>query len=208
MGHEQVKPLHPIREDAPPVIDRERRRVTLAAYTQPGRFNKSTHMPGFHCVVPQQGENLQAALFVSFVSKEDFYQALEGFDLKHGDNVPMGAMNRDDGHNFEADILAEGSVLDLSVTWEGAEREYPIADLLAIKDDSPKAREFKTVFTGNHERRPVVGCLTCLYSCPIGTTSNGSLSQRDYGQHPERFRAREDVLPADGTEVTLIYQVM
>ncbi len=47
----------------------------------------------------------------------------------------------------------------------------------------------------------------CLYSCPGGKVSNASYTIRDFVDEETEFRAQENLLPPDNTNVILILKV-
>jgi len=52
------------------------------------------------------------------------------------------------------------------------------------------------------------GCVTCLFSCPGGKTSNAAFTIRDQYLNRKVFLADEKNLPPDGTPVRVSMRVM
>ena len=89
--------------------------------------------------------------------------------------------------------------------WEGAKKAYHLSDVL--EDSGGHGFDFR--FGGNlaYVKNWKSGCVACLYSCPGGKVSNASYTIREFVDEVTRFRAREELLPADGTRVVLILKV-
>jgi hypothetical protein len=110
-----------------------------------------------------------------------------------------------DPDNPHPDERVEGPRLKVSVTWEGAERAYVLAELV---DEEAAAVDVRF---GGHRAyidRWRSGCVTCLFSCPGGRTSNAAWTIRDQARERHGFHAAEDRLPPDGTPVRVMISVI
>ena len=105
-----------------------------------------------------------------------------------------------------ATTTVEGTPIDFKVTWNGADKEYDVNEV--INDSNGKEIAFN--FGGNHDRSMEMhtGCLTCLDSCPVGIISNPAYSYGAVESTKEvKFTGNQDVLPADGTYVATVYSI-
>ena len=100
----------------------------------------------------------------------------------------------------------EGTALDMKVTWNGAEKEYDVNEV--IKDSNGKQIAFK--FGGNLEmaKNKNTGCLSCLDSCPVGIISNSTYTYGSVEKTSEvTFMGNGDILPEDGTYIATVYSI-
>ena len=124
---------------------------------------------------------------------EPFHTALVEIGAKAGENMTF--KNKEKTH-------VQGDILLVTVTWEGAEREY---DLDEVITDSNRKQLIKRL-GGN---LPVAlkkrtGCLLCLDSCPVGIVSNFTYT---YGAVEKRgevsFMGNRNLLPPNGSVVVI-----
>lgn len=153
--------------------------------------------PTRHASVFKEGTNGDKSIFTAYANHEDFYNGLIEIGGKAGEN--MTPDNKMTTH-------VEGDPINVSVTWNGADKSYDINDV--IKDSNGNKIDIR--FGGNLERAKAknTGCLTCLDSCPIGIISNTTYT---YGAVETRkeveFKGNKDILPADGTYVAMTYSI-
>lgn len=64
-------------------------------------------------------------------------------------------------------------------------------------------------FGGNLEaaKKANTGCILCLDSCAVGITSNSSYPTGTTQNKVSEFYGNKDVLPADGTRVSVIFRI-
>ena len=127
----------------------------------------------------------------------DFYNALVEIGAEPGNN-----MTPDNASTTKV----EGTPLDLKVTWNGADKEYDVNEV--INDSNGNKIAFK--FGGNLERAKAknTGCLSCLDSCPVGIISNSTYTNGAVEQTKEvKFTGNQDLLPEDGTYVATVYSI-
>jgi hypothetical protein len=103
----------------------------------------------------------------------------------------------------------------LRISWEGNPTGIPVEQAFRQAAFRAPQSAIGWRFGGNRARwfnrvplAPRPGCLACLYSCPSGKVSNGTLSVHDYVVAPSRFVANTDTLPPDGTPVIVTFRVL
>ena len=151
--------------------------------------------PTRHGVVFKDGKNGDKSIFVAYANQNDFHAALEELGAVPGDNLTL-----------ETEDTVEGSELEISVFWEGADKEYSVNEI--IVDSTGKT--FAPKFGGNKVRAAEIktGCIFCLDSCPVGISSNSAHQQKSFdGGHVE-FKGNQEVLPADGTPVVVTFKLV
>jgi ferredoxin len=152
---------------------------------------KYFHQPTRHGVIFKDGKLGDKPIFRAYVDPKTFHDSLIKLGFKPGNNMTM--------ENKET-TLVEGNGLGVTVTWEGAKKEYRLDEV--IKDSNGKPILIR--FGGNLSNaiQYNTGCLICLDSCPVGITSNASYT---YGAVEKRnevgFTGNKEVLPPDGTRV-------
>ena len=172
-------------------VDAENKSISFKAQVNGKYFSDPTR----HGVVFKDGKNGEKSILRGLASEKDVYACLLGLGGKPGDNVPMPAP---DG------TIVEGSKVNITVSWEGSNGEIPFGDIVKTGNGKPYVMDAR--FGGNVQRACTVftGCIFCLDSCPVGITSNAA-----YGfgvvenTKTEQFYGNPDVLPADGTIVTV-----
>lgn len=185
--------LNGVSEENPIKIDKDAKSVTI--YTKyNGKFETEATR---HLAIFKDGKLSDMSIFSSYVSPEDFYNALEEIGAEAGNN-----MNADNA----ATTTSEGTQLDLTLAWAGQEGTVGIDDV--VKDSNGKALDIR--FSGNidNSKEFNTGCITCLDSCFVGITSNGEypLGAIEESKTVE-FSVDADKAPADGTAVAITYTV-
>lgn len=176
----------------PMVVDPASRTVKVYALVN----GKYFHQPTRHGMNFTGGKYGTEAIFATPASQLDFYDALMALGAVPGNNL-TGADTRGQP--------VQGQPLTVQVTWDGAGREYDINEVVV---DST-GRDIAYRFGGNVERSQtaLTGCFICLDSCPVGIASNSSHAQGSFDGGVVEFRGNADVLPPDGSPVTVIVQV-
>jgi ferredoxin len=146
-----------------------------------------------HAMIWEGGKYDGKAVFRSLASPRAFHAALLQLGLKPGDNMTLE--NKERTH-------VQGDAVDVSVTWKGAPRAYTLDEVISDSNGKPLQMRFGGNLKLSGEKN--TGCLICLDSCPVGIVSNAVYS---YGAVEKRnevvFKARKEVLPADGTLVVV-----
>lgn len=147
--------------------------------------------PTRHGVVFKDGKNGDKSIFRAFADHKSLYDGLVKLGFKPGDNMTM--------ENRETTFV-QGDLLDVTVTWKGAKKEYRLDEV--VKDSNGKPLVIR--FGGNLQNaiQYNTGCLICLDSCPVGITSNAAYTNGAVENRKEvAFTGVKEVLPPDGTLV-------
>lgn len=171
------------------VVDTDKKEVKMLAEVNGKYFTETTR----HGVVFKGGSNGEKSILRGLADEKKFYDALASFNITAGNNLTKD----DKGKKIE------GTKLNVFVTWEGLGKEIPFNDIVVSSDPRP----MDVRFGGNIERANAnnTGCILCLDSCPTGITSNSSYA---FGESDTvKFTGNKDVLPADGTQVSVIFRV-
>jgi hypothetical protein len=172
-------------------VDKEKKEVSMQTEVNGKYFTEPTR----HGVVYKDGSNGEKSVLRGLVSEKEFHQALLDIGAQAGNNVTLEDMAKG--------IKVEGDKLDVTVTWEGLGKEIPFADIITSSDPRP----MDVRFGGNLERaeQKNTGCILCLDSCAVGITSNSSYVTGE--SNTVKFFGNKDVLPEDGTKVTVIFRL-
>jgi hypothetical protein len=176
-------------KEKPISVDEKERSVSVLAQVNGKYFYQTTR----HGVVYAGGSNGDKAVFRSFANDQDFYDALMKLALKAGNN-----MTKDNA----AKTFVEGDLLDVTVTWDGAKKEYSLDEVITDSNKKP----FQIRFGGNQKNalQFKTGCLLCLDSCPVGITSNANYTMGAVEMRSEVvFKGNDKVLPPDGSLVVV-----
>lgn len=171
------------------VVDTEKKEVKMLTEVNGKYFTETTR----HGVVFKGGSNGEKSILRGLADEKKFYEALASFDITAGNNLTKD----DKGKKIE------GTKMDVFVTWEGLGKEIPFNDIVVSSD--PRPMDIR--FGGNIERANAnnTGCILCLDSCPTGITSNSSYA---FGESDTvKFTGNKDILPEDGTQVTVIFRI-
>ena len=188
----------------PIYIDRAAKSIWLLGEGQIHAFNTSERGDAqYHAIVWKGGRAKRKALFLTHASDVHIHQALVEIGAQPGNNLTLDSWDkRFELNHADPKRHVEGEPIEISVRWDGSEKAYHLSEIL--EDSGGQGFDFR--FGGNlaYVERWKSGCVACLYSCPGGKISNANYTIRDFVDQVTRFRAREDLLPPDGTEVFLI----
>lgn len=173
-------------------VDTDKKEISFEAVLNGTYFTEPTR----HAIVGEEGGNADKAMFRAKAYNVDFHDALEELGLSGDSNVSMDDMSA----AVEENIVNTGDALEYFIQWDGQE-EIPFRDVIKADKDF----DWNVVFAGNRDtaESTQAGCFLCLDSCaagiavnnlPVGTTAEGGT----------QFFANEEVLPEDGTTVTII----
>ncbi len=173
----------------PIMVDQAKETVSLLAEVN----GKYFYTPARHAVVFEGGSNANKSVFRALVDVEPFHTALVEIGAKAGENMTF--KNKEKTH-------VQGDVLLVSVTWEGAEREYDLDEVITDSNGKPLIVRFGGNLPAALKKR--TGCLLCLDSCPVGIASNFTYT---YGAVEKRgevsFMGNRNLLPPDGSVVVI-----
>ncbi len=176
-------------KERPLGVDIKEKSVSVLAQVNGKYFYQTTR----HAVVYSGGSNGEKSVFRSYAADQDFYNALMKLGLKAGNN-----MTKENG----AKTLVEGDVLDVTVTWDGAAKEYSLDEVILDSNRKP----FQMRFGGNQKNalQFKTGCLLCLDSCPVGIASNANYAMGAVEMRNEViFKGNDKFLPPDGSLVVI-----
>lgn len=173
-------------------VDKEKKEITFEAVLNGTYFTEPTR----HAIVSEEGGNADKSMFRATAYNVDFCDALESVGLSGDSNVSMDDMSA----AAEDNIVNTGDAIEFFIKWDGQE-EIPFKDVIKADKDF----DWSVVFAGNRDAAvsTQAGCFLCLDSCaagiavntlPVGTTAEGGT----------QFFANEEVLPEDGTTVSIV----
>lgn len=172
---------------------------TVTIYTQVN--GKYFTEPSRHGIVFKDGSNGEKCILRGLCDEKEFYAALLSVGGVPGDNLVFTEAQPGD--------IIDGQKLDVKVSWEGSNGEIPFADIMTTGNGKPYIADFR--FGGNIKAAYAknTGCILCTESCPVGITSNAAYG---YGvvetTKTEQFFGNPDVLPEDGTIVTVTFTLL
>lgn len=178
----------------PVVIDNDNKEVIIEATVNGKYFNTPSR---HHGIVFKGGKYGDRAVLVGLADEREFYQALKDIGCVEGTNLTM--------EDMKLSKAVKGEPLDVFVTWEGLSKEIPFSDIIRSSEE----RIMIVRFGGNFEAAKAnrTGCILCLDSCPIAITSDSSFTTAELENKEIDKYIREDVLPADGSKVYVIFRI-
>ncbi len=187
-------------------VDPERGELRLRATFHRGNAERGT----WHLLVHEAGDMASLAYFTTDVTPKAFYDKLIAIGAQPEDTVTCDDMGA-------PAASTRGAALSFSFEWEGVSAPVELGALL-LEEIPPRSTERKPRgleirFGGNHEGEDAdappshaSGCLSCLYTCCAGVTSNPhanlALLKAEDGWHRYRLNPAVDI--ADLTRVTVI----
>lgn len=175
------------------VLDKQKGEVRIKAVVNGKYFQTATR----HGVVFEGGSNGDKSVLAGLGSEKIFHDLLLELGANPGNNL-------DAKPEFKEQSI-EGDLLDVTITWEGLDKEIPLGDAIT---QSGEQLPMQIRFGGNIERAHQfnTGCILCLDSCPVGISSDSSHPWGSVDDKGKEFRGNSNVLPADGTVVTVIFR--
>lgn len=179
----------------PVIIDADKKEVIIEAIVNGKYFNSPSR---HHGIVFEGGKYGDRAVLIGLSDEREVYQALIDIGAVAGNNLKLEEYTK-------VSKNVDGQKLDVFVTWDGLGKEIPFAEI--IRSDEERPMDIR--FGGNMENAKAkrTGCILCLDSCAVGITSDaayetGAVEIKKIGRY-----GREDVLPADGTRVSVIFRI-
>ena len=173
----------------PIMVDQAKETVSLLAEVN----GKYLYAPTRHAVVFEGGGNGNKSVFRALVNVEPFHKALVEIGAKAGENMTF--KNKEKTH-------VQGDVLLVTVTWEEAEREYDLDEVITDSNGKSIVMRFGGNLPAALKKR--TDCLLCLDSCPVGIVSNFTYT---YGAVEKRgevsFMGNRNLLPPNGSVVVI-----
>lgn len=180
--------------------------VRFTGHIYPRRYNeRKDRANGHHAIVWRGGNSASKALIEADTADVEIQDALEKLGLKPADNLkPEAWTQRDDPDDLAPDERVKGPPLRITVTWDGLGQPMELWRLFR----NTTAGDVRIHFGGHRASidRWRSGCITCLFSCPGGRTSNAAFTIRDQARDRRSFMANQEKLPPDGTTVEVTIQ--
>ncbi|MFH0792630.1 MAG: YdjY domain-containing protein [bacterium] len=177
--------------------------IELHAKISPHHYNiNRDRLSGHHGVVWAGGGAASKALLVIEESDREGAQCIRNLGGRPGNNLtPAAWLEVGNPASPEPDKRVLGSPVEVSVTWPGAARTYALSEIF----DGETSQTVDLRFGGFEDLINYwnSGCVICMYSCPSGKISNHAFTLRDQARGRHDFRAREDLLPSDGSPATV-----
>ena len=178
----------------PAVIDNDKKEVIIEAVVNGKYFNTPSR---HHGIVFKGGKYGEMGVLISLTDEREFYQALKDIGAVPGNNLTM--------EDMKLEKTVDGQKLDVFITWDGLGKEIPFADIIRSDEERPMDIRFGGNFEAAKAHR--TGGILCLDSCAMAITSDaayeaGAVEIKKIGRY-----GREDVLPADGTRVSVIFRI-
>lgn len=188
------------------MIEVDSNHIKFGGIIYPNRYNsRKDRANGHHFIVFSGGGNARKALIESTVSDVDILGKLKEVGAVSGNNLSEASWTkRNDLESPAADQRVEGSKIRITIEWDHIEHE--VSEMIENSTQS----DFDIRVGGHADLIPVwrSGCVTCLFSCPGGRTSNHVYTIRDQAFDRKSFRAREEILPKDGTPVKIYFYLI
>ncbi|MFN3385163.1 MAG: YdjY domain-containing protein [Candidatus Thermochlorobacter sp.] len=182
------------------IVDTLTKTLTLSGRIYPSKFNAWTSWTKHHhFIVWKKGRAAHNALIETDANDEEILDALLSIGAVPGNNLTADTWEkRAELSSPEPDKRVEGSLIDVSVAWQG---QSPIGAAEIFEDEFGKGFLFR--FGGHRKLIPIwkSGCVVCLQSCPGGRISNANYTMRDYYYARSKFEVKKARLPKDGTPV-------
>lgn len=173
------------------LIDETAGTVSVKAHVNGMFFDQST----MHCVVFKDGGAGDMAMMAADADSQDFYKAM----MKIG-GEPWNTEDK----KLEDGEFTDGQKVDVTITWEGKDSPVKLSDALKTDDGRP---EVDMRFSGNQANNAEAGsgCVACMNSCWAGICSNAAYAFGAIDAGNPRVYLDDSVMPADGTEVQVIF---
>lgn len=174
----------------------------------PGRYNANPNRAqGHHAIVWKGGTAAEKALVESSGEDGQVLEALIAVGAVAGNNLPNETwLERDNPKSPAPDFTVKGTPVEILVSWEGLKEPLPLRDLLEWSG----LANYEPRVGGHADQRAYwnSGCVYCLFSCPGGRISNAGATIRQQARGEVEWKAREALLPAEGTPVQLFFRVL
>jgi hypothetical protein len=174
----------------PIIVDRKVGKVLIYTEVNGRYFTKPTR----HGIVFKDGKNGNRSILRAYINQHDFNLALRGIGLKPGNNVTLDS---------EEGTIVKGDALKVTVTWDGADRNYDWGEI--VKSEPDKGWEIRYGGNDEREQKKRTGCILCLDSCAVGITSNARWGWKSFDRGKVKFYGNPEILPKDGTPVYVTF---
>ena len=172
-------------------VNKDKKEITMTATVNGKYFTEATR----HGVVAVGGSNYEKSVLKGDANEIDFYNGLIEIGAKPGNNLTLADMTKG--------VKVEGSKLNVFVTWDGLGKEIPFSDIIKSSEQRPMDIRFGGNLQNAKDKK--TGCILCLDSCAVGITSNAAYETG--ASSKIKFYGNQDVLPKDGSKVTVIFRL-
>jgi len=172
-------------------VNKDKKQISMTATVNGKYFTEATR----HGVVAVGGSNYEKSVLKGDANEIDFYNGLIEIGAKAGNNLTLADMTKG--------VKVQGDKLNVFVTWDGLGKEIPFNDI--IKSSAPRPMDIRFGSNIQNAKDKKTGCVLCLDSCAVGITSNASYETG--ASSTIKFYGNKDVLPKDGTKVTVIFRL-
>lgn len=189
-------------------VNKADKTVTIRAKLNGRFFTESTR----HLMIDSYGFNKGLSILTSYCTPDDLYNGLvkaggiswsrsEGKKLRNGEkNTVSNAENK------------KFSKLDVTLSWEDENGSIVARDLnecLTTVKGGAEAPEIDMIFSGNPKAaaKTPSGCMVCMDSCYIGMVANSAYGLCVIDDKEPALYAREEMLPEDGTVITVAFTI-
>lgn len=177
----------------PIYVDKEKKSVTVLGEVNGKYLEEGTR----HFMVSENGKYGDKSIIRGLGDRLKFYDALNEIGAKAGEN-----MRADTAENTHV----EGDKLKVTVTWNGAGKDYDINEVVVDSNRKPIDMRFGGNLKAATEKK--TGCIACLDSCPVGIVSNHTYTYGAVEKRKEvKFWGDKKVLPGDGTPVAVTFRL-
>lgn len=170
------------------IINKDKKEVSVFSEVNAKYFTEPTR----HGVVFSGGSNGEKSVLRGLGDEKVFYDALVAVGFEPSNKLTLDDMSKG--------VSVEGQALDVFVSWDG--KELPFADIIKASEERPMDIRFGGNIDNAKDKN--TGCILCLDSCAVGITSNAAYETG--ASNSINFYGRDDVLPADGAVVRVIFR--
>lgn len=161
---------------------------------------------GHHAIVWKEGGAADKALFETEASDRDILDALIEMGAEPGNNLPPETwLEGDNPNSLFPEMRVEGTPVEILVKLSEDIEPVLLREFLSVK--GPLQYDPRVGGHADQIERWQSGCVFCLFSCPGGRCSNAGATIRQQVEGVGEWFAREDLLPADGEPVVLIFRL-
>lgn len=184
-------------------VNKEKKTVSIKAKVNEKYFTTKTR----HLIVDNSGFNKGQSMLTGYCKPADLYNALikvGGVSWSSTANNKLKAGEKISKNNAENKNYSH---VDVTISW-GSE-SHDLSEILTTKRGGKTPPQLDMVISGNPKAaaNEPSGCIVCLDSCYIGIVSNVKYGMCHFDEQGNNLYARSDVLPADGTTVTVTFTV-
>ncbi len=181
--------------EKPLVVDMDKKEVRIA--TRLNRMWCDDSVSKHNCIVYQNGIKSSKALFQSYCSHVDFFDAL--IDIGANPGIDMG-------DNPDSSAVPTGSKFEVTFRWDGAPKSYTLNEL--VSDSLNRGFEIRM---HNGRQRAIdtnMGCIMCYNACNISVTSNSTYNWGEKQMWVYTYRPNPSLLPKDSTLIIVTFKLI